>query len=83
MVRIIVLQFDKASKTLTKYINDIIDCDHDATLEVSLDPGDYYLAIEVDWKCNFTREMAINFYGQHPVQMTEDAEVKNVETLFH
>ena len=27
--------------------------------------------------------MAINFYGQHPVQMVEDAEVKNVETLFH
>jgi len=28
----IVLKIDKNSRTLSKYINDVIDCDHDATI---------------------------------------------------
>ncbi len=39
LARVIVLELDKGSKTLTKYINDIIDCDHDSTMEITLEPG--------------------------------------------
>ena len=65
--RLIVLKIDKATGTLTKYLNDFVDCDRDGTVQVELDPGDYYLLVEMDWKCNFTREIVVNFYGQHPV----------------
>jgi len=71
MVRLIVLKIDKSVNQLGSYINDFIDCDRDGTVKVDLDPGDYYLAIEVDWKCNYTRNMVVNFYGQHPVSLAE------------
>lgn len=46
-----------------------MDCDRDATFFVQLDPADYYIIVEMDWKCNFTREAVLNFYGQHPVAL--------------
>lgn len=46
-----------------------MDCDRDSTLYVQLDPAEYYVIIEIDWKCNFTRDVVINFYGQHPVNL--------------
>ena len=70
--RLIVLKIDKATNTLGAYVNDFIDCDRDGTVRVELDPGDYYLIIEMDWKCNFTRNLVVNFYGQHPVSLAED-----------
>ena len=70
--RMIVLRIDKAHNTLSKYLNDFVDCDRDGTVKVELDPGDYYILVEMDWKCNFTRDVVINFYGQHPVTFVED-----------
>ena len=72
LVRLIVLQLEKNTKTLQKYIDDVIDCDHDATIYLELDPGQYYILVQVDWKCNFTRDMVLNFYSQHPVSLIED-----------
>ena len=72
MVRLIVLKIDKVSNHLSKYINDFIDCDRDGTVKVELDPGDYYLAIEVDWKSSHSRDLVANYYGQHPVSLVED-----------
>ena len=65
------------------YINDLIDCDRDGTLRVELDPGDYYLIIEMDWKCNFTRDLVVNFYGQHPVNLIEDTKPLDMASLFN
>lgn len=45
LVRVIILQIDKATRTLTKYVNDIMDCDRDASLYVQLDPADYYIIV--------------------------------------
>lgn len=45
LVRVIVLQIDKASRQLSKYINDVIDCDHDASIYLELDPGEYYVIV--------------------------------------
>ncbi len=67
------MRIDKGSNTLMSYINDFLDCDRDGSVKVELDPGDYYLIIEVDWKCNFTRNLVVNFYGQHPVALFEDS----------
>lgn len=33
-VRLIVLKIDKPTKQLTQYINDIFDCDHDASMKI-------------------------------------------------
>ena len=74
LVRLIILKVDKASNTLGAYINDFIDSDRDGTVKVELDPGDYYLIVEMDWKCNFSRSVAVNFYGQHPVALVVDTE---------
>lgn len=35
-VRVIILKIDKVSKQMCQYINDIFDCDHDATMDVEL-----------------------------------------------
>jgi len=78
--RLILLKIDKATNTLTRYINDFVDCDRDGTVNVELDPGDYYILTEIDWKCNFNRQVSmylrqvvLNFYGQHPVAFIEDS----------
>ena len=76
------MKIDKQTSTLSQYINDFIDCDRDGSVRVELDPGDYYLAIEVDWKSTFTRDMVVNFYGQHPVALVEDSNKLDIETLF-
>lgn len=55
LCRLILLRIDKATSTLGAYVNDLMDCDRDGSVRVELDPGDYYLVIEMDWKCNFTR----------------------------
>jgi len=83
LARLIVLKFDKGTSTLGMYINDLIDCDRDGTLKVELDPGDYYLIIEMDWKCSFTRELVVNFYGQHPVTLIEDKSSLDMNSLFN
>lgn len=72
LVRVIVLQIDKATKTLTRYVNDIMDCDRDASFYVQLDPADYYIIVEIDWKNKLNRDVVLNFYGQHPVALLED-----------
>lgn len=63
------MKIDKVSNNLSKYISDFIDCDRDGTVRVELDPGDYYLAVEVDWKSSHSRSLVVNFYGQHPVAL--------------
>jgi hypothetical protein len=83
MVRLIVLKIDKASQTLGTYVADFIDCDRDGTVRVELDPGDYYLAIEVDWKSTFTRDLVVNFYGQHPVGLMEDSARLDIDSVFN
>lgn len=60
------MEIDKTTKTLSKYIGDVMDSDHDASIYVELDPGDYYIIVEVDWNSDFTRTLALNFYGQNP-----------------
>ena len=45
LVRMIIMQIDKSTKTLSKYISDTMDSDHDASIYVELDPGDYYIII--------------------------------------
>jgi hypothetical protein len=77
------MKLDKSSSTLGAYINDLIDCDRDGSVMVELDPGDYYLIIEMDWKCNFTRDMVVNFYGQHPVSLIEDTQKLDIGSLFN
>ena len=77
------MKIDKATNNLTSYINDFLDCDRDGSVKVELDPGDYYLIIEMDWKCNFTRNVVVNFYGQHPVAMVEDKEELDINSLFN
>ena len=79
----IIMKIDKGSKTLSKYINDTMDCDRDASIYVELDPGDYYVIVEIDWKGNFTRDIALNFYGQHPVGLTEDKNPPTIQQLFN
>ena len=72
MVRMIDLKIDKSTNQLGVYLNDFIDCDRDGTVRVELDPGEYYLAIEIDWKCGYTRDIVVNYYGQHPVNLVVD-----------
>ena len=60
-----------------------MDCDRDASIKVELDPGDYYLLIQMDWKCSFSRKLVVNFYGQHPVSMVEDKEIFDMNSLFN
>lgn len=83
MVRLIVLKIDKFTNQLGTYINDFIDCDRDGTVRVELDPGEYYLVIEVDWKCSFSRSLVVNYYGQHPVNLVEDATKLEMSSLFN
>jgi hypothetical protein len=63
------MQLDKGTKTLHRFISDTIDCDHDASIYIELDPGEYYVIVEVDWKCDLTRDIVLNFYGQQPIAM--------------
>ena len=35
-VRMIILKLEKTTKQLTEYLNDIFDCDHDATVKLDL-----------------------------------------------
>lgn len=79
----IILQIDKPTKTLSKYLSDTMDSDHDASIYLELDPGDYYIIVEVDWNSDFTRRMALNFYGQHPVFLVEDKNPPNIHQLFN
>lgn len=37
----------------------------------------------MDWKCNFTRDVALNFYGQHFIGMAEDPDVITPKKLFN
>lgn len=83
MVRLVVLKIDKATNNLGVYLNDFIDCDRDGTVRVELDPGDYYLVIEIDWKCSYTRDIVVNFYGQHPVNFVEDPATLDMNSIFN
>jgi hypothetical protein len=58
------MQLNKGTKTLHRFIGDAVDCDHDASIYLELDPGEYYVIVEVDWKCDLTREVVLNFYGK-------------------
>lgn len=60
-----------------------MDCDRDSSLYVQLDPAEYYVIIEIDWKSNYTRDVVINFYGQHPVNLVEDKTPPNMQQLFN
>lgn len=64
ITRMIIIRMDSFGKTLHQYVNDIFDCDQNVSVKVELDPGDYYILIEVDWKCSFTRDIVLNFYGE-------------------
>jgi hypothetical protein len=83
LCRLIVLKLEKAGGTLSGYVNDFIDCDRDGSVRVELDPGDYYLLVEMDWKCNFSRSVVLNYYGQHPVGLVEDTESLDIPALFN
>lgn len=79
----IVLKIDKSTNTLSTFISDLMDCDRDETLQLELDPGDYYILIEIDWKSSFTRDVVIQFYGQHPVSLAEDKNPIKIQQLFN
>jgi len=52
-------------------------------MKVELDPGDYYCIIEMDWKCNFTRDLVLNFYGQQSVNLVEDSKPLDINAIFN
>lgn len=37
----------------------------------------------MDWKSNLTRDVVLNFYGQHPVNLIEDKQPPNIQQLFN
>lgn len=78
----VLLKIDKSSGTIGTYISDHLDCDKDATLKVELDPGDYFLLLEIGWNCGHTRNVVVNFYGQHPLGLVEDKEEFDPSALF-
>lgn len=63
------MQLNKSSRTLERYISDAFDCDKDTSMHLKLNPGEYYIFIEVDWKSEFSREVTLNFYGQNSVSL--------------
>ena len=52
-------------------------------MDVELDPGSYYLLIEMNWSCSNTREAVINTYGDQSVNMIEGEEKINIEGLLY
>ena len=68
MTRLIFLQIDKDGKP-TRIVAETSDCDYATHIEQVLDPGLYYLLIEMDWKCSFTRNAMLTFYGDVGVKM--------------
>lgn len=49
-----------------------MDCDYYTTISVQLNLGIYYLLVEMDWNCSFTRQATVNFYADNPVNLVED-----------
>lgn len=62
-MRLIVLHINSTTRNIDRYLNDVMDCDKDTFMELTLEPGEYYLAIETDWNGDFSRELAASFYG--------------------
>jgi hypothetical protein len=46
-----------------------MDCDYSTTLKIDLNPGLYYLLIELDWINNYTRDVIINIYANNTINM--------------
>ena len=46
------MKINRASMKMEKYVGSFLDCDRDGDLEVTLEAGDYYLLVEMDWKSN-------------------------------
>jgi hypothetical protein len=83
MSRLIFMQMDREKCKPTKVIKEAMDCDYYTTFPISLTTGLYYLFIEMDWSTDFSREVAVNFYGDHPINIVEDQNVPSPESLFY
>lgn len=75
LIRLIVLRINSTTRNIDKYIDDMMDCDKDTFLQLTLDAGEYYVAIEADWNTNHSRSLVASFYGEHGVQLTEDKDL--------
>lgn len=71
------MQMDKEKGKPKAVIEQKMDCDYYTTIPIEINPGIYYLLIEMDWNCGFTREVVINMYADNPVNMVEDSNVPN------
>jgi len=40
-----------------------------SSIPIEFNPGLYYLIIEMEWTCSFTREIIVNFYSDHSVNI--------------
>jgi hypothetical protein len=63
LIRLIVLHINSTTRNIDRYVNDMMDCDKDTFMELTLEPGEYYVAIEADWNCDHSRDLVASFYG--------------------
>ena len=80
--RLIVMKVDRGSMKMEKYIGDFLDCDRDGDVEVTLEAGEYYLLVEMDWKANLSREVVVNYYGDQFVKFEEAPGKVDLNSLF-
>lgn len=43
----------------------------------------YYLLVEMDWKCSFTRTASLSFYTEEAVDMREDPKMPSIDSIFY
>ena len=75
LLRLIVCEISKEDRFLVRYVTDYLDCTQNMSVELNLDPGVYYLAVESSWMSDQSRELVVSYYGQHGVVLLEDLEV--------
>lgn len=60
---------DKETQKPKSVITQKIDFDHYCSFPIELNPGLYYLIIEMDWTCSFARETVLNIYADKPINL--------------
>ena len=79
LVRLIVCEINREDGVLTKYVTDYLDAAQHLTIELDLELGNYYIAIEVTW-FDRARELVVSYYGSHGVVLFEDDDLpRNIE----
>lgn len=82
-MRLVVCEINREEGYLTRYITDYLDSTQNFTVELDLDIGNYYIAIECSW-LDWGREIVVSYYGSHGVHLIEDNDLpKNTENLIN